>query len=463
MSKHDFQFLELPRKMPKELPVAVRVHGWSEIYGSFEPAGATAQAERCLDCGNPYCEWKCPVHNYIPNWLKLVQENRLFEAATLAHETNPLPEVCGRVCPQDRLCEGACTLNTGFESVTIGAIEKYIVDEAFKQGWRPDLSNVVATGKRVAVIGAGPAGLSCADRLARAGIQADVFDRYEEIGGLLTFGIPPFKLEKQVMLTRRQVLEAMGVQFHLRTEIGKDISFEQLLADYDAVFVGTGAYTAVDANLPGQNLPGRLEALPFLIANARQILDSDLKPATPMDFSEKRIVVLGGGDTAMDCVRTAIRLNAASVSCVYRRDEANMPGSRREVGNARDEGVKFMFNHAPIAIVGTDRVDAVRLKDTISGVEKTLIADIVITAFGFRASPADWLSTHGVALEESGRIAVTKAAPFQTSNPKIFAGGDNVRGADLVVTAVHDGREAGLAIARWLKAAKAMPVALATA
>ena len=456
MSAHDFQFLELPRKMPKELPVAVRVHGWSEIYGSFEAAGASAQAERCLDCGNPYCEWKCPVHNYIPNWLKLVQENRLFEAATLAHETNPLPEVCGRVCPQDRLCEGACTLNTGFESVTIGAIEKYIVDEAFKQGWRPDLSNVIPTGKRVAVIGAGPAGLACADRLARAGIQAHVFDRYEEIGGLLTFGIPPFKLEKQVMLTRRAVLEAMGVRFHLRTEIGTDIAFEQLLADYDAVFVGTGAYTAVNANLPGQALPGRLEALPFLIMNARQILDSDLKPATQMDFSEKRVVVLGGGDTAMDCVRTAIRLNAASVSCVYRRDEVNMPGSRREVGNARDEGVKFMFNHAPIAIVGTDRVDAVRLKDTISGVEKTLIADVVITAFGFRASPADWLSTHGVALEESGRIAVTKAAPYQTSNPKIFAGGDNVRGADLVVTAVHDGREAGLAIARWLRAKAVM-------
>ena len=452
MSAHDFQFLELPRKMPKELPVSVRVHGWSEIYGSFEPAGATAQAERCLDCGNPYCEWKCPVHNYIPNWLKLVQENRLFEAATLAHETNPLPEVCGRVCPQDRLCEGACTLNTGFESVTIGAIEKYIVDEAFKQGWRPDLSNVVATGKRVAVIGAGPAGLACADRLARAGIQADVFDRYEEIGGLLTFGIPAFKLEKQVMLTRRLVLEAMGVRFHLRTEIGKDIAFEQLIADYDAVFVGTGAYTAVNANLLGQDLPGRLEALPFLIANARQILGSDLKPAAPLDFSEKRVVVLGGGDTAMDCVRTAIRLNAASVSCVYRRDEVNMPGSRREVGNARDEGVKFMFNHAPIAIVGTDRVDAVRLKDTLSGVEKTLIADVVITAFGFRASPADWLTTHGVKLEETSRISVTKTAPFQTSNPKIFAGGDNVRGADLVVTAVHDGREAGLAIARWLKA-----------
>jgi glutamate synthase (NADPH) small chain len=465
MSQKDFQFLELPRKMPKEIPSQLRIHGWDEIYGSFDSTNAGAQASRCLDCGNPYCEWKCPVHNYIPNWLKLVQENRLFEAATLAHETNPLPEVCGRVCPQDRLCEGACTLNTGFESVTIGSIEKYIVDEAFKQGWRPDLSKVVTTGKRVAVIGAGPAGLSCADRLARAGIQADVFDRYEEIGGLLTFGIPPFKLEKHVMNTRRQVLEAMGVRFHLRTDIGKDIAFENLLADYDAIFVGTGCYTAVDAKLPGQDLSGRLEALPFLIANARQILASDIKSDIPLDFKDKHVVVLGGGDTAMDCVRTSIRLNAASVTCVYRRDEASMPGSRREVGNARDEGVQFLFNHAPIAIEGINKVTGVRLLETeiaangksraefsaTLGNEKVLAADIVITAFGFRPSPAFWLEQHGVQLQETGRIQVSGGLPYQTSQPKIFAGGDNVRGADLVVTAVHDGRDAGLAIARWLK------------
>ena len=462
--KKDFQFLELPRKMPKEIPSQLRIHGWDEIYGSLDKSGAGEQAGRCLDCGNPYCEWKCPVHNYIPNWLKLIQENRLFEAAELAHETNPLPEVCGRVCPQDRLCEGACTLNTGFESVTIGSIEKYIVDEAFKQGWRPDLSKVITTGKRVAVIGAGPAGLACADRLARAGIQADVFDRYEEIGGLLTFGIPPFKLEKQVITTRRLVLEAMGVRFHLRTDIGKDIAFEKLLADYDAVFVGTGCYTAVDAKLPGQDLAGRLEALPFLIANARAILASDVTSNISLDFTDKNVVVLGGGDTAMDCVRTSIRLNAASVSCVYRRDEASMPGSRREVGNARDEGVQFLFNHAPMAIEGSNKVSGVRLQETeikpngksrgefssTSGEEKILAADIVITAFGFRPSPASWLEQHGVTLQD-GRIQVSGALPYHTSQPNIFAGGDNVRGADLVVTAVHDGRDAGLAIAKWLK------------
>ncbi len=463
MKLKPFQFLDVPRKMPRELSVPIRVLGWKEIYGSYEAPSAVEQSARCLDCGNPYCEWKCPVHNYIPNWLTLVREGRMFEAAELAHETNPLPEVCGRVCPQDRLCEGACTLNTGFESVTIGSIEKYIVDTAFAQGWRPDLSNVRATGKRVAVIGAGPAGLACADRLARAGIAAHVFDRYEEIGGLLTFGIPPFKLEKDVMATRRSVLEAMGVVFHLRTEVGRDVGFETLLADYDAVFVGTGAYTAVDGGLAGQHLPGVVAALPFLIANARRLLNRSSAPDPMLDLASKRVLVLGGGDTAMDCVRTSIRLGAAAVSCVYRRDETAMPGSRREVKNARDEGVSFVFNRQPLAITGSDHATGVQVGETrtsgrggaadvISGSDEVLAADVVITAFGFRPSPAAWLEEHGVALQDGGRVAVTGGLPYQTSNPRIFAGGDNVRGADLVVTAVHDGRDAGVAIARMLLA-----------
>ncbi|MCK7595003.1 FAD-dependent oxidoreductase [Pseudomarimonas salicorniae] len=466
MSSKPFQFLDLPRKMPRELPVQVRLAGWQEIYGQFEPASAADQAARCLDCGNPYCEWKCPVHNYIPNWLKLVQEGRLFEAATLAHETNPLPEVCGRVCPQDRLCEGDCTLNDGFGAVTIGSIEKYIVDEAFRAGWRPDLSAVKPTGRRVAVIGAGPAGIACADRLVRHGIEAHVFDRYEEIGGLLTFGIPPFKLEKEVIATRRQVLETMGVRFHLKTEVGRDVSFKDLLRDFDAVFVGTGAYTALDGGLPGQELSGVNLALPFLIANARRLLGTGPADDPLLDLKGKRVVVLGGGDTAMDCVRTSVRLGAASVICAYRRDEANMPGSRREVKNAREEGVEFLFNRQPLAIEGSaGQVSALRLIETrlgeadangrrrpepIPGSEQRLAADVVIQAFGFRPSPADWLSEHGVALESDGRIKVGAEAPYRTSHPQIFAGGDNVRGADLVVTAVHDGREAGLAIARQL-------------
>jgi glutamate synthase (NADPH/NADH) small chain len=507
MKAKPFQFLEVPRRLPRELPVEVRLLGWNEIYGSFEPPQAAEQSARCLDCGNPYCEWKCPVHNYIPNWLSLVREGRLFEAAELAHETNPLPEICGRVCPQDRLCEGACTLETGFESVTIGSVEKYIVDSAFKQGWRPDLSAVVATGKRVAVIGAGPAGLACADRLARAGIEANVYDRYEEIGGLLTFGIPPFKLEKEVIATRRAVLEAMGVRFHLGVEVGRDIGFDKLLADFDAVFVGTGAYTAVDGHLPGQELAGVLPALPFLIANARQVLRAGTLETTlatdaamadtattntatadpavrdPMlELAGKRVIVLGGGDTAMDCVRTAVRLGAAEVSCVYRRDEASMPGSRREVKNARDEGVQFIFQQRPLAIEGGDSVTGGRSRhpasrdtgasvrgvrvaqtrsanrldatDDGSGHQQFLQADVVILAFGFRPSPAPWLAEHGIALHDAdgmrGRIRTDSALAGQTSHPRVFAGGDNVRGADLVVTAVHDGRDAGNAIARML-------------
>ena len=469
MADNLFQFLELPRRMPQPLPTPVRLVEWREIHGSFDARQAAEQAGRCLDCGNPYCEWKCPVHNYIPNWLALARAGRLFEAATLAHETNPLPEICGRICPQDRLCEGACTLNDGFGAVTIGAIEKYIVDEAFRQGWRPDLSQVVPTGKRAAVIGAGPAGLSCADRLARHGIEAHVFDRHEQIGGLVTFGIPTFKLEKQVIETRRGVLEARGVRFHLRTEVGRDVAFADLLRDYDAVFVGTGAYTPLDGRLPGQDGEGVRLALDFLIANARRLLSEGGVSDPILEVAGKHVVVLGGGDTAMDCVRTCVRLGAAQVTCAYRRDEASMPGSRREVKHAREEGVDFVFNRLPLAIEhdAQGRLLGVRVAETrlgapdaagrrsaeiVAGSDVRIEADAVILAFGFRPSPAPWLAEYGVALETDGRIRQQGGGLYgQTSNPKIFAGGDNVRGADLVVTAVHDGREAGLAIARFLR------------
>ncbi len=466
MSTDVFKFLSVPRVMPREVPVQVRVLGYNEIYGDFEPGQSSEQAARCLDCGNPYCEWQCPVHNYIPNWLKLVQDGRIFEAATLMHETNPLPEVCGRVCPQDRLCEGACTINEGFGAVTIGGIEKYVVDEAFRQGWRPDLSQVKATGKRVAIVGAGPAGISAADRLARAGVQAVVFDRYEEIGGLLTFGIPPFKLEKQVIATRRAVLEGMGVEFRLNCEIGRDMEFSDLLRDYDAVFLGLGTYRFVDGAIPGQHLPGVHAALPYLVSNVRQLLAGGTTLAEPhVDLSGKRVVVLGGGDTGMDCNRTAIRQGATRVSCLYRRDEVNMPGSRREVKNSRDEGVHFLFNRQPIAILGEDCVTGVRVVETrlvkeghgrarlehVAGSETDIAADAVILAFGFQPDPPVWLATHGVTLHDNERLRVggfgaEQRLPFQTDHPRIFAGGDMVRGADLVVRAVHDGREAAKSI-----------------
>src|SRR3981081_2925303 len=272
MAEHHMQFLDIARKEPDKLGVEVRTKEFREIYSQYSAEAAAQQAGRCISCGNPFCEWKCPVHNYIPNWLALVNAGKLFEAAELSHQTNSLPEMCGRICPQDRLCEGACTLNDGLGAVSIGAIEKYITDEAFKQGWKPDLSNVVRTGKRVAVVGAGPAGLGCADILVRNGVTPVVFDRYSRIGGLLTFGIPPFKLEKEVVEKRREVMEGMGVEFRLGVDVGADISFETLLAEYDAVFLGIGTYTYVRGGFPGEDLPGVHEALPYLISNIRHEL-----------------------------------------------------------------------------------------------------------------------------------------------------------------------------------------------
>jgi glutamate synthase (NADPH/NADH) small chain len=450
--------------------VAERVVMFNEIYARYEPEVAAQQAGRCLSCGNPFCEWKCPVHNYIPNWLNLLSEGKLFEAAELSHRTNSLPEVCGRICPQDRLCEGACTLNDGLGAVTIGSIEKYITDEALAQGWRPDMSGVRQTDKRVAIVGAGPAGLGCADILVRNGVKPVVFDRYARIGGLLTFGIPPFKLEKQVVERRRELMEGMGVEFRLGVEVGAgagQLPFEHLLRDFDAVFLGMGTYRSVRGNLPGEDLPGVYEALPFLIANINRELQLPGAEAGFIDFRGKRVVVMGGGDTGMDCNRTAIRQGAESVTCTYRRDEMHMPGSRRDYKNSREEGVEFLFNCQPIELLGTDRVEGVkvvqtrlgppgprgrRLTENVAGSERLIPADAVIVAFGFQPNPPAWFDNHEIALHANGRVRVTAAAqrPFQTTNPKVFAGGDMVRGSDLVVTAVFEGREAARGILDYL-------------
>ncbi|MCQ4165951.1 FAD-dependent oxidoreductase [Tahibacter harae] len=472
MSEKTFPFLKFHRALPQEVPVPIRVLGHGEIHGGFVNGDAGDQAARCIDCGNPYCSWGCPLGNRIPQWLQLVRDGRIEDAASLMHETNPLPEICGRVCPQDRLCEGACTLEEGgFGAVTIGGIERWVTDEALRRGWRPALHTQERSGRRVAIVGAGPAGLAAADRLVRAGVEVDVFDRHEEIGGLLTFGIPAFKLEKSVVRTRRSVLEELGVRFRLGTEVGRDLPFATLLREFDAVFLATGAYTNVDAQLPGQQLDGVYAALPFLIANTRRLLGTAGAGDALPDLAGKRVVVLGGGDTAMDCVRSSIRLGAARVSCVYRRDEANMPGSRREVKYARDEGVEFVFQRQPLAIHGEGRAQCVRVVQTelvsdgrgraqsraIPGSEQDLPADVVIQAFGFLASPPDWCADHGIATDASGRIVVGGAgrARQQTSNPKVFAGGDTVRGADLVVRAVLDGREAARAILAQLQAVTA--------
>ncbi len=467
MADKNLQFLDIPRTDPVKIPVEARVTHFREIYAQFDAPGAAQQAGRCLSCGNPFCEWKCPVHNFIPNWLKLIQEGNLFEAAELSHKTNSLPEVCGRICPQDRLCEGACTLNDGLGAVTIGSIEKYITDEAFRLGWTPDMSNVRPTGKRVAVIGAGPAGLGCADILVRNGVTPVVFDRYPRIGGLISFGIPPFKLEKAVMEKRREVMEAMGVEFRLGVEVGSDLPFERLAEEYDAVFLGMGTYKYVKGGFPGEDLPGVYEALPYLISNIQHELGLPGGAEGFLSMRGKRVVVLGGGDTGMDCNRTAIRQAAESVTCTYRRDELNMPGSRRDYKNSKEEGVVFLFNAQPIEIVGSDAVEGVKLIQTrlgapdargrrvpepIPGSEQVLAADAVIIAFGFLPSPPQWFEQHGIRVHANGRVRVSAAQerPFQTTNPKVFAGGDMVRGSDLVVTAVFEGREAASGILRQL-------------
>ena len=467
MAKHPLQFLEIPRRDPDKEAAEERVGHYGEIYGSYDGASAAAQAGRCLACGNPYCEWKCPVHNYIPNWLALIEEGKLFEAAELSHQTNSLPEICGRVCPQDRLCEGACTLDEANGAVTIGSIERYITDEAVSQGWRPDMSNVNDTGKRVGIVGAGPAGLAAADVLARNGIRSVVFDAYPEIGGLLTYGIPPFKLEKDVVRTRREILEGMGVKFVLNTRVGEDKAFEELLDEFDAVFLGMGTYDYVKGGFPGEDLAGVYDALPYLIGNVYRELGHDETNMPYIDLQGQRVVVLGGGDTGMDCNRTAIRQGATSVTCAYRRDEENMPGSRREVANSKEEDVIFLFNRQPLEIIGEDKVTGVKVIETslgeagadgrrrpepIPGTETVLPADAVVIAFGFRPDPPKWFRDFDIETLDSGRVRVASLGPrpYQTSNPKVFAGGDMVRGSDLVVTAVHEGREAAKGITRFL-------------
>jgi glutamate synthase (NADPH/NADH) small chain len=426
MSTHPLQFLEIPRRDPEKQSPEERIRHFGEIYESYDGADAAQQAGRCLACGNPYCEWKCPVHNYIPDWLSLVEQGKLFEAAELSHQTNSLPEICGRVCPQDRLCEGACTLNDGIGAVNIGNVERYITDEAVKQGWRPD-----------------------------------------EIGGLLTFGIPPFKLEKSIVQRRRELLEGMGVEFVLNTRIGEDKPFQELVDEYDAVFLGMGTYTYVRGGFPGENLDGVHDALPYLVSNINREMGIEDDSLDFIDLEGKHVVVLGGGDTGMDCNRTALRQGAASVSCAYRRDEENMPGSRREVANSKEEGVNFLFNRQPLEIVGAESVTGVKVietrlgepgadgrrrPETVPGTEEILPADAVIIAFGFRPNPPAWFEEAGIDVLPSGRVRVATLGdyPFQTTNPKVFAGGDMVRGSDLVVTAVFEGREAAKGISKYL-------------
>ena len=465
--ENNFQFLDVGRYDPSKKDPEERKIEFVEIYGEYNQVQASNQAHRCLDCGNPYCEWKCPVHNYIPDWLKMVNEGNILEAADLCHSTNSLPEVCGRVCPQDRLCEGACTLNDGFGAVTIGSIEKYITEKAFEMGWKPDLSHRKWKNKKVAIVGSGPAGIACADTLTRSGIKSHVYDKNEEIGGLLTFGIPEFKLEKSVVRRRRKILEEMGIDFHLGVEIGKDIPFQEIYDANDAVFLAMGTYTSLEGGFSGEKLPGVYKAIDYLISNTKKLLNMNTGKSEYIDFKDKKVVVLGGGDTAMDCNRTAIRQGAKSVTCLYRRDEKNMPGSRREVKNAKEEGVIFNFNIQPIDILGNKKVEGIKTVQTILGEpdhngrripipipdsEKIYDADVVIVAFGFRASPAEWFDDFDIKTKKDGLVVAeeNQEFKFQTTNKKVFSGGDMVRGSDLVVTAIWEGREAGKSIIKYI-------------
>ncbi|TYK67249.1 FAD-dependent oxidoreductase [Colwellia echini] len=469
MSKNVYQFIDVKRIDPAKKSIEERKINFVEIYQPLGTEQSAGQADRCLDCGNPYCEWKCPVHNYIPQWLELVTEDRIWEAADLCHETNSLPEMCGRVCPQDRLCESACTLNDEFGAVTIGNIEKHITDTAIAQGWKPDLSHVIKTGKRVAVIGAGPAGIACADVLTRNGVDTVVYDRHAQIGGLLTFGIPSFKLEKEVIQTRREILEGMGIEFRLNTNVGTDVSFNDLSDEYDAVFLALGTYKDMSGGFEHEGAEGVYNALDFLIGNTQHLMgikakdNAQVKPY--VNFKGKKVVVLGGGDTAMDCVRSSIRQEATEVTCAYRRDEANMPGSPREVQNAKEEGVNFEFNLQPLDIAVDDNGVAIGVKfvktqlgapdangrrnpEPIAGSEFVMEADAVVIAFGFLPSPPQWMIDAGVELDSRGRVVAIESSDFalQTTKQNVFAGGDMVLGSDLVVTAIDQGRKAAIGI-----------------
>ncbi|WP_380183145.1 FAD-dependent oxidoreductase [Kalamiella sp. sgz302252] len=455
------RLLDKPARIgARKLEAKARKQHFHEIYQGFSPAQAVYEAERCLYCAQKaWCGWACPLHNAIPDFIRLAAQGKIIEAAELSHQTSSLPEICGRVCPQDRLCEGACTLNGRLGAVTIGNIERYITDEALKQGWRPTFPSVEPRREKVAVVGAGPAGLGCADILKRGGVQVDVYDRHPEIGGMLTFGIPSFKLDKQVMVNRRAIFSEMGIRFHLNCEIGRDMPFSRLLEEYDAVFLGVGTYQLMQAGLEHEDAPGVIQALPYLTANTRRVMALEEDKRQPyISMKGKKVVVLGGGDTAMDCVRTAARQQAKQVICAYRRDEESMPGSKKEVANAREEGVEFMFNLLPQfieldksgrlsgigmirTVLGEPGSDGRRKPQPVKGSEFVLAADALILAFGFQAHEMPWLAGQDIRFDRWGLIETGVGCyTTQTNNPKVFAAGDAVHGADLVVTAMAEGR-----------------------
>jgi len=461
-------FVDQAQQLPETRVAVVRKQDYKEIYGNFDSHMAAVQASRCSQCGVPFCQIHCPLGNNIPDWLKLTAEGRLEEAYEVSSATNTFPEICGRICPQDRLCEGNCVIEKGFESVTIGSIEKYITETAFQMGWVKTPKPAHENGMSVGIIGAGPAGLSAAEALRRKGYAVHIYDRYDRVGGLLIYGIPEFKLEKHIVERRRALLEKAGILFHLNIEIGRQTTLEALRSQHSAVLIATGVYKAREMDIPGNALAGVTPALDYLTASNRVCLGDTVKEyeSGALNARDKHVVVIGGGDTAMDCVRTAVRQGAKKVTCLYRRDRTNMPGSAREVKNAEDEGVEFLWLSAPKAFIGTQKIEnilATKMRLTapdrsgrqnvtaLGNAEFTLKADMAIAALGYDADNVPTaFGAPELHVSPSGTLAVN-AVSQMTSLPGVFAAGDIARGASLVVWAIKDGRDAAEGIHTWVK------------
>lgn len=467
------KFVNIERDMPSKRDANLRNKDFNEIYAEYADAKAKEQASRCSQCGVPYCQAHCPLHNNIPDWLRMTAMGRLEEAYAISQATNTFPEICGRICPQDRLCEGNCVIEqSGHGTVTIGSVEKYITDTAWENGWVKPIAVMAERDQSVGVIGAGPGGLAAADMLCRAGLQVTVYDRYDRAGGLLTYGIPGFKLEKDVVMRRIDQLEQSGVEFVMNCNVGEDLSFDAIRGKHDAVVIATGVYKTRDLEGPGADADGIVRAIDYLTVSNKLSFGDEVPEYEDgsLNAKGKKVVVIGGGDTAMDCVRTAIRQGAESVKCLYRRDRANMPGSQREVQNAEEEGVIFEWLAAPKGFAG-DPVNAVQVQkmrlgapdasgrqspEVIEGADYNEAADLVIKALGFE--PEDLPKLWGVDGLEVTRWGTVKAEfkTGKTSLDGVFAVGDIVRGASLVVWAIKDGRDCADAVLTYLNEARAV-------
>ncbi len=469
MAEKMLKFVHLDRAPPPKRDAGERIRDFNEIYAREPSRQAASQASRCSQCGVPFCQSGCPLANNIPDWLKLAAEGRLEEAYEISAATNPMPEICGRICPQDRLCEGACVIErAGHGTVTIGATEKYIADTAWTRGWISSLRFPVERPQSVGIVGAGPAGLACAEALRRCGYKITIYERQDRAGGLLAYGIPSFKLDKKIVARRVARLATGGIVFAFGCEVGSDVTLSELRRKHDAVFLATGVYRPREINVPGCMLKNIVPALDFLVAENRREYGG--KTDATLNAKDKRVVVIGGGDTAMDCLRTAVRQGAKSVTCLYRRDRENMPGSAREVANAEEEGVKFEWLTQPKAFRGASHIEAVmaarmrlgrpdaagrKTPEEMAGTGFAVPADLAIKALGFLPENLpEKLAEPELAVSATGTLRVSSATGM-TSIPGVFAGGDIVRGAALVVWAIRDGRDAAASIHSYLQAKNA--------